>query len=552
MLSDVLRSVAPAHRIAPTMDRLDSFATSLSSLSLYDIKAMYNQAKNAVLNVSEMEAKVREATNDEPWGASSTLMQDIAQGTFNFQHFNEVMPAIYARFMEKEARQWRQIYKALQLLEYLVKHGSERVVDDARSHISTLKMLRNFHYIDEKGKDQGLNVRNRARELVELLSDVETIRTERRKAKTNRHKYTGTGNDPMSFASGGSRYGGFGNDSFVGGTGGYYGDRMSGRDDFGGSSGGNSGYTDSAGRRDFEEYTAGDDESVVRRSNSVNNGHSTSRSAGTPASPLRTQAASAPRKQKEPEVDLLGGFDEEPTGVSDFRAASTNTNKALPSLAASIDDDDFADFQVAPTSPTHSSTSSKPTLLEMLGSSPPQPTATPPVAAAKSTITPSTFTNTSFNAFAAATTTAAKAVNTPVVAPAPSNLWAASRPLSPTSLSRTTARTSSAGNRASMSHTIPSAPTPSKGLSGFEDLWSMSLGSTSSAPGGKPSSNGKSIKDLEKAKAEAGIWASSQKPVTAPIGMGGGALSGSFGNLGPVKPGGASSAAGGDGDDLLL
>lgn len=55
-----------------------------------------------MLNVSEMEAKVREATNEDPWyvfntfasyshiycpsvfycarGASSTLMQDIAQG----------------------------------------------------------------------------------------------------------------------------------------------------------------------------------------------------------------------------------------------------------------------------------------------------------------------------------------------------------------------------------------------------------------------------------------------------------------------------------------
>lgn len=71
-------------------------------------------------------------------------------------------------------------------------------------------------------------VRNRARELVELLSDVETIRTERRKAKTNRGKYVGTGNDTMSFTSGG-RYGGFGGDSYSGG-GGYYGDRMSGRD----------------------------------------------------------------------------------------------------------------------------------------------------------------------------------------------------------------------------------------------------------------------------------------------------------------------------------
>ena len=50
-----------------------------------------------------------------------------------------------------------KFFQALQLLEYLIKHGSERVVDDARSHISTLKMLRNFHYIDDKGKDEGIN-----------------------------------------------------------------------------------------------------------------------------------------------------------------------------------------------------------------------------------------------------------------------------------------------------------------------------------------------------------------------------------------------------------
>lgn len=39
--------------------------------------------KNVVLNYTEMETKVHEATNNEPWGASSTLMQEIAQGTYN-------------------------------------------------------------------------------------------------------------------------------------------------------------------------------------------------------------------------------------------------------------------------------------------------------------------------------------------------------------------------------------------------------------------------------------------------------------------------------------
>ena len=53
------------------------------------------------------------------------------------------MPMIYKRFTEKSAEEWRQIYKALQLMEFLVKNGSERVIDDARSHLSLLKMPAN-------------------------------------------------------------------------------------------------------------------------------------------------------------------------------------------------------------------------------------------------------------------------------------------------------------------------------------------------------------------------------------------------------------------------
>lgn len=88
-----------------------------------------------------------------------------------------------------------------------------------------IKMLRNFHYIDEKGKDQGINVRNRSKELAELLSDLDRVRQERRKARQNKTKYTGVGNDGFggSFGAGpsftstsGSRYGGFSSDSYHG------------------------------------------------------------------------------------------------------------------------------------------------------------------------------------------------------------------------------------------------------------------------------------------------------------------------------------------------
>lgn len=80
-----------------------SLKEQVSNLTLYDIKAGVRKVQNgafngnslrqvsithlwcsvAVMNYTEMEAKVREATNNEPWGASSTLMQEIASGTHN-------------------------------------------------------------------------------------------------------------------------------------------------------------------------------------------------------------------------------------------------------------------------------------------------------------------------------------------------------------------------------------------------------------------------------------------------------------------------------------
>ena len=61
-------------------------------------------------------------------------------------------------------------------------------------------------------------VRNRARELAELLSDIEKIRQERKKARANRIKFTGVGSDAIGYGgfsgSSSSHYGGFGNDSY--------------------------------------------------------------------------------------------------------------------------------------------------------------------------------------------------------------------------------------------------------------------------------------------------------------------------------------------------
>ncbi|KAK9349953.1 hypothetical protein V1505DRAFT_370683 [Lipomyces doorenjongii] len=327
---------------------------AVQNISLYDVKAYVRKAQNVMMNFTAMEAKVREATNNEPWGASSTLMQEIADGTFNYANFNEIMPMIYKRFTEKSAHEWRQIYKALQLLEFLIRHGSERVVDDARAHIATVSMLRSFHYTDPNGKDQGINVRNRAKELVVLLGDDEKIRAERKKARVAKDKYTGVSSEGGGFGGTGKKYGGFGSDSlqYGGYSSGVFGDGGG----FSGNSSSSHGYSSHASDSRFEEYDAG----------SSTDATTTEYAEVASSSPVRSKAYET-EKPKGPEVDLFSFDEPEETAPS----ATTSATSAF--------DDEFDDFQSAispiPNNPMTTATGQPSTvsITDLFNSVPAQP-----------------------------------------------------------------------------------------------------------------------------------------------------------------------------------
>lgn len=64
-----------------------------------------------VMNYTEIEAKVREATNDEAWGPHGQLMQEIAHYTFTYEHFAEVMGMLWRRMLQDNRKEWRRTYK---------------------------------------------------------------------------------------------------------------------------------------------------------------------------------------------------------------------------------------------------------------------------------------------------------------------------------------------------------------------------------------------------------------------------------------------------------
>jgi epsin len=432
------------------------------------------------------------------------------------QNLNEIMPMIYRRFTEKSAEEWRQIYKALQLLEFLIKHGSERVIDDARSHLTLLKMLRQFHFIDANGKDQGVNVRNRAKELAELLSDVERIRQERKKARANKAKYTGVEGGGGGGFSSSSRYGGFGSE-----TGGHGGGSSAG---YGGYSGGV--YGDGGGfggqaddfrdtQRRGEQFEAYDefDEGPAR-------------STASPARVKRTTAAAAkapePPKKKEPEVDLFS-FDE-PAAPS-FPAASapkTTASSGLGDLVSSNnDDDEFDDFQsAAPTTQTAPPPRSfvsppmAPQITSHASNAPfaqPQPVSAPQQAnlgsmVGLSSISPQPPSGPNYSAF-----------STPLTATTLSPQPAKASGYQPTGPNYFTSVPVAAGPTTSASLGAGSAKPaakPSAGGDAFGALWSSAAGGIKKdkAPSASPA-----MGQLAKEKSAAGIWGASA-PAPKPAG----------------------------------
>jgi epsin len=425
---------------------------------------------------------------------------------------------IYKRFTEKAAEEWRQIYKALQLLEFLIKNGSERVIDDARSHLTLLKMLRQFHFIDQNGKDQGLNVRNRAKELADLLSDVERIRAERKKARATRNKYTGVeGGAGLGggFSSGGSsssRYGGFGSEesgaggagTFGGYSGGVYGDgggfggQSSDFQDSGSASRGDS----SSGRRDrFEEYDEYDEGAVAAPGRRQADTTSSSQRKTTETPPKKPE----PPKKKEPEVDLFSFDDPIPTSAP----------VAAPAASNSLDDDEFDDFQSATPSvqtaaPVFPSISATATTTSNTQYASPQPVSAPKAANLSdlvgfSSISPASSANptpVNYSAFAP-----------PAAAPQPRpTTYQGSQPNYFTSVQAPI--TTSQANPSLLAYaTKAPAAKSSSGGDAFGSLWS-----TASAGIKKTSTptSGPALGQLAKEKASAGIWGATSSAGSTP------------------------------------
>lgn len=384
-------------------------------------------------------------------------------------------------------------------------------------------MLRQFHYIDQNGKDQGVNVRNRASELVKLLSDVDMIRAERKKARANRHKFGGIEGGLGSFSGSGSRMQGFGSDnlSFGGYSGGVFGDG-------GGFGGDSSDFHDSATRGNrFEEYDEYDAEpvspEVLRR--------------GTTAPPAAVKReAKKPEPKKEPEPDLVDFGEEETVTTTPTAAGKQPAAGGLNMLEPkSVDEDEFDDFQSAtpatqPAAPPSMSQFAIPPPTSFTVTTSSTIVAPQPVSGTQganlngivgfTSLTPTPNSSTISSPISTPIFSQAASIQQPQQKPQPPKPtgFQAATPNYFTSISvntsqpTTAARPSISSTSSFASTTTPTSsakPSASKPAGGdaFGSLWSAASASAGiQKPASNAASKGPNLASMAKEKASAGIW----------------------------------------------
>lgn len=300
----------------------------LKNLNIDKIRNAAEDALNQAKPKTDVEARIYEALSHKNWGSSSTLMNEIARDSFDYDKFNTVTRIIWESLDHPRPAAWRVVFKALTLLEHLIKNGSERCVDDGRNHSHVLRALFNFNYY-EGTVDRGQGVREKSKQVVELIGDDERIREERTKAKQLREKFGGNMGGASNTGSmsgiggGGSGYAGYGNDN----SGGYSGSGGGGGGGYGDSGIGSSGgYSDAAAATNNTNSFSGRYSEEVEASDN----NAPTFAAIPPKKTKKKSKKSKKKKEKSfeesevpapaPEVDLLAMDDPVPAADDGFDA----------------------------------------------------------------------------------------------------------------------------------------------------------------------------------------------------------------------------------------
>lgn len=158
-------------------------------------------ARLVLTDVTEAELMTEEATNSDPWGPETRRMAEISRAAFEVDDYSRIVNILHKRLTVSDTKSWREAFKTLVLLEYLLTHGPESFAADFRSEKDVLHQLTHFEHVDELGFDRGQSIQRKAERILELLNQKKLLKEERDRARRVSRGITGSGSFSSRAAS---------------------------------------------------------------------------------------------------------------------------------------------------------------------------------------------------------------------------------------------------------------------------------------------------------------------------------------------------------------
>eukprot|EP01017_Pseudomicrothorax_dubius_P024478 TRINITY_DN2600_c0_g1_i8.p1 TRINITY_DN2600_c0_g1~~TRINITY_DN2600_c0_g1_i8.p1 ORF type:complete len:628 (+),score=214.27 TRINITY_DN2600_c0_g1_i8:200-2083(+) len=138
-----------------------------------------------------LQKTLSEATSNENWNPSNKLLDEIAEHTYNYTDYTVIMKYLWKR-LNSNQKKWRRILKALVVMDYLIKHGAPRCIREMKDEMYQIRTLQDFRY-SEEGNDRGVSIREKVKQMMDLLADDEKIEQDRENARRLKEKLGGIG-----------------------------------------------------------------------------------------------------------------------------------------------------------------------------------------------------------------------------------------------------------------------------------------------------------------------------------------------------------------------
>eukprot|EP00331_Platyophrya_macrostoma_P026698 CAMPEP_0176442252 /NCGR_PEP_ID=MMETSP0127-20121128/21698_1 /TAXON_ID=938130 /ORGANISM="Platyophrya macrostoma, Strain WH" /LENGTH=273 /DNA_ID=CAMNT_0017827217 /DNA_START=56 /DNA_END=875 /DNA_ORIENTATION=+ len=127
---------------------------------------LLEQARRAAISLkdkytkTQLERDLTEATSSENWNAPTKVLQNIAEHSYNFDDFATTVKHIWAK-LNSDRTKWRRILKTMTLIEYLLKNGSPKAVQEFKDEIYQIRAFQNYSHYEEAIEEELQSKRKR-------------------------------------------------------------------------------------------------------------------------------------------------------------------------------------------------------------------------------------------------------------------------------------------------------------------------------------------------------------------------------------------------------